>query len=225
MDLENAYNFGYIGEFYLGSGEGQTRIRTMLDTGSANSWIVSKESVQKKKPADQAKWNAFDKSLSPTYREPEENDKQWTKINFGSGSLRGYFAHDQCTLGSLNDSSNQLVLDDYMFGLIQEENTMQDSFDAIIGMAYPEFAEPGVVPFFDSLMNAGIMGKNVFAFHMSMNQAEEKSELMLGGWDDSKYEGELKWHKVQHKLFWSIALDDVKVNGRSLGLCGGRTGK
>jgi len=50
MDLENAYNFGYIGEFYLGSGEGRTRIRTMLDTGSANSWIVSKESVQKKKP-------------------------------------------------------------------------------------------------------------------------------------------------------------------------------
>ena len=56
-----------------------------------------------------------------------------------------------------------------MFGLVTEENTFNDSFDAIIGMAYPEFAEPGVIPFFDSLMNAGIMGKNVFAFHMSMN--------------------------------------------------------
>ena len=48
---------------------------------------------------------------------------------------------------------------------------------------------------------------------------------MLGGWDDSKYTGDLKWHKVEHKLFWSINLDDVKIDGKSLGLCGGRTGK
>ena len=123
MALDNAYNFGYIGEFYLGSGAGQTRIRTMLDTGSANSWIVSKESVQKRRPEERSKFNAFDKSLSPTYREPAEDDKQYTKISFGSGSLRGYFAHDQCTLGSLDDPSNQLVLDDYMFGLVLEENT------------------------------------------------------------------------------------------------------
>ena len=41
MSLDNMWNFGYVGEFYLGSGEPQL-IRVLFDTGSANSWIISK---------------------------------------------------------------------------------------------------------------------------------------------------------------------------------------
>ena len=57
-----------------------------------------------------------------------------------------------CTLGDLDDASNQLVMKDYMFGLVIENSAFTENFDAIVGMAYPEFAEPGVVPFFDGLM-------------------------------------------------------------------------
>ena len=64
-------------------------------------------------------------------------------------------------------------------------------------------------PFFDGLMRAGIMGKDVFAFSMSMNPEEEESELMLGGWDESRFTGELKWYPVVHQRFFSITLDDV----------------
>ena len=128
--------------------------------------------------------------------------------------------HDRCTLGELHDESNQLVLEDYMFGLVIEENTFNPNFDGIVGLAYPAFAEPGVTPFFDSLMAANILGKDVFAFHMSMNPEEEESELVLGTWDDSRFSGDLIWHEVKHKLFWSINLDDVLVDGKSLELCG-----
>ena len=86
-------------------------------------------------------------------------------------------------------------------------------------MAYPSFAEPGVEPFFDGLMSADIMGKNVFAFHMSMNPDDEESELMLGDWDKTRYTGSLKWYNVVHKRFWSITLDDVLIGGKSLGFC------
>ena len=40
LDMKNTYNYGYIGEFHLGSGEPQ-KIRALFDTGSANSWIRS----------------------------------------------------------------------------------------------------------------------------------------------------------------------------------------
>ena len=63
------------------------------------------------------------------------------------------------------------------------------------------------------------MSKNVFAFHMSMNPKEESSEMTLGDWDESKYTGNLNWYDVVHRKFWSITLDDVLVNGKSLGLC------
>ena len=63
------------------------------------------------------------------------------------------------------------------------------------------------------------MGKDVFAFSMSMNPEEEESELMLGDWDESRFTGELKWYPVVHQRFFSITLDDVLINGQSLGLC------
>ena len=72
-------------------------------------------------------------------------------------------------IGSSSDAEDKLVLDDYMFGMVTEETCFHDTFDAIIGLAYPEFAEPGVVPLFDQMMNAGILKNDLFAFHMSMN--------------------------------------------------------
>ena len=42
MTLDNTENMGYVGEFYLGS-ESPQKIRALFDTGSSNSWILSKE--------------------------------------------------------------------------------------------------------------------------------------------------------------------------------------
>ena len=110
-------------------------------------------------------------------------------------------------------------MENYMFGLVTENSAFTENFDAIVGMAYPEFAEPGVVPFFDGLMEAGVLDQNVFSFHMSMNPDEEESEMVLGGWDENRYSGELAWYPVVNRRFFAIKLDDVLVNGVSLGLC------
>lgn len=53
---------------------------------------------------------------------------------------------------------------------------------------------------------------------MAMNEGES-SELLFGNYDNSKFEGDLKWHPVVDKLFWSLKLDDIKYNGESLGVC------
>ena len=81
-------------------------------------------------------------------------------------------------------------------------------------MAYPEFAEPGVIPLFDHMMDEKILADDIFAFHMSMNPDEEDSEVTFGEYNKSKIDsrrnnGEIEWHDVRHKLFFSIQLDDV----------------
>jgi hypothetical protein len=43
--------------------------------------------------------------------------------------------------------------------------------------------------------------------------------MTFGFIDESKYEGEMIWHPVQFRYMFAITLDDVKVNGQSLGLC------
>ncbi len=58
-------------------------------------------------------------------------------------------------LGSATEVSNQLKVDDWTFGLVVEQSVFDTRFNALIGMAYPEFAEPGVTPLFEALKNAG----------------------------------------------------------------------
>lgn len=62
MPLQNNNNYGYIGEFFLGSIDADAEegdqgaiqpIRILLDTGSANSWILSRESVDVECDADE----------------------------------------------------------------------------------------------------------------------------------------------------------------------------
>jgi len=43
--------------------------------------------------------------------------------------------------------------------------------------------------------------------------------LIFGDIDKSKFSGDLRCHDVVDELFWSLKLDDIKLNGISLGLC------
>lgn len=53
------------------------------------------------------------------------------------------------------------------------------------------------------MMDASILGFDVFAFHMSMNPEDEESEVMFGDWNTDKIDqtyndgtGDLDWHSV-----------------------------
>ena len=84
MPLTNHGNYGYIGIYYIGAdhdeddgcygGELQP-IRMILDTGSANSWVVSNLAVP-----DNGDYTPFDPSKSCHFDEPAEADRQNTRI-------------------------------------------------------------------------------------------------------------------------------------------------
>ena len=122
-------------------------------------------------------------------------------------------------MGSPHDIDNQLVVPEWTFGMVVDQNhVFNGKFDALIGMAYPQFAERGVTPLFDGLMQSRQLAKNVHSWYLSYNPDEE-SEILFGGWDKTRFRGDLQWHPVLHKLFWSIKLDDVLVDGVSTGFC------
>lgn len=70
----------------------------------------------------------------------------------------------------------------------------------------------------DALMDENILQKNLFSFNMSMNP-DEDSQLIFGEIDQTAYTGDMVYHKVLHQLFWSIKLDDVLIDGKSMGFC------
>ena len=93
-------------------------------------------------------------------------------------------------------------------------------------MAYPSFAEHGTTPVFDNMMSQHLLQDNLFAFFLTSKMDEEMegldSEITFGYYDKSKYTGDMVWHPILHKLMFGIQLDDVKVNGTSLGICNSR---
>lgn len=162
-----------MGTIYLGSD--LQPIRAIFDTGSANSWILSKQAIQGKN--NEEEFHPFEPSSSKTFSFFEP--KKFASITFGSGPLEGEFARDQVTLGSNNLASGcSLNVKDYEFGLVEKQDVFNSEFDAIIGMAYPTMSVPGVTPFFDNIIHKKVLHDkkgnpaNIFAFYMSTNQVD-----------------------------------------------------
>lgn len=116
-------------------------------------------------------------------------------------------------MGSDGIVHNKLTVKNQAFGLITSESVLDDTFDCICGLAYPTMANTGSIngtPLFDTMMQQKILHNNVFAFYMSLCK-EEKSELVFGWYDETKFTGTMTWHPVVFKFFWSLQLDDIKV--------------
>ena len=64
------------------------------------------------------------------------------------------------------------------------------------------------------------MKTNLFAFYLTNKADGIKSDITFGYYDTSKFTGEIVWHKNLSKNFFVLRLDDLKVGGKSLGLCG-----
>jgi cathepsin D len=72
---------------------------------------------------------------------------------------------------------------------VTEETVFTGSFDGIIGLAYPQMAEPNLTPFFETVMRSNLIDSNIFAFYMSMNPQKDDSELTFGWYDSSRFLG------------------------------------
>lgn len=61
---------------------------------------------------------------------------------------------------------------------------------------------------------------DLFAFFLSFSPKKEPSEITFGFYDPNRFvKNSLRWHKVTHPVFFAIKLQDVKIAGKSLGLC------
>uniref|UniRef100_A0A672KHS0 Cathepsin D-like n=1 Tax=Sinocyclocheilus grahami TaxID=75366 RepID=A0A672KHS0_SINGR len=92
-------------------------------------------------------------------------------------------------------------------------------FDGVLGMAYPTISVDGITPVFDTAMAAKILPQNIFSFYINRDPAGEVGgELMLGGFDQQYFDGDLHYVNVTRKAYWQIKMDEVQVGG-TLTLC------
>jgi hypothetical protein len=144
--------------------------------------------------------NLFNPFISETF----EPTSYSCSIQFGSGPLEGVFGRDSVAIKDGNQ--RHLKVEDQAIGLTTNAAVFDDSFDCIVGLAYPSMAakfgekkSTKHVPIFDSIIGQKLLDHNVFAFYLGKNNSD--STLTFGWVDKTRYTEPLVWHPVVNKYF------------------------
>ncbi|KAJ1864633.1 aspartic proteinase precursor [Coemansia sp. RSA 2703] len=205
VPISNFMNAQYYGEIDIGTPP-QT-FKVVFDTGSSNLWVPSQECssiacfFHKK----------YDHSQSSTYK---SNGTDFA-IRYGSGSLEGYMSQDTLSLGGIEVEKQD-------FAEATKEPGMTFAFgrfDGIFGLGYDTISVLKTVPPFYHMVNRGLVKEPMFSFYLTDNsKTEEEGEMVLGGYNKDRFEGELQWADVRRKGYWEVELEGVKFGDEDVTL-------
>jgi len=193
----------YYGE--IGLGTPPQKFAVVFDTGSSNLWVPS---------ATCAWWqlacrlhSRYDSRISQSYK---RNGTRFA-IQYGSGSLSGYFSEDTLSIGSsLNVTEQRFAEATREPGIA----FLAARFDGILGLGFPEIAVGGARPPFFKMLDQGLLPVPVFSFWLNRDASEEGElggELTFGGVDPSRFEGERTWSPVTRRGYWQFKMDSLTV--------------
>jgi hypothetical protein len=180
-----------------------------LDTGSSTTWVTSllcNSSLCESHP----RYN----TLNSTTYVPIDDNNEWFSITYGTGEIEGFLAQDTIVFAGY-------ILKNQVFGVVEvEEGSTFDSgeWSGILGLGFPNAtAYAGELTLFDGIMDLHELNANIFSFWLSYDT--QYSVFLLGSPPNEYYLGDLQWVDVKSQYYWSVDLDDILVNGKSIGLC------
>lgn len=200
-DYANAQYFGTVS-----IGSPPQSFQVIFDTGSSNLWVPKVGCTHCGLPFI-AKKSKYDHSKSSTYQE----DGKDFDIMYGSGSVSGFFSADDVTL------ADDLVINGQRFAEVQDAGGLGvayylGKFDGILGLGFTSISIDGTTTCFENLIKQNKVDQPIFSFYLGDNAP---GELTFGGYDTSKFEGELQFVKLDQATYWQITLDAIKAGDYS----------
>mmetsp|Transcript_14242 Transcript_14242/g.25025 ORF Transcript_14242/g.25025 Transcript_14242/m.25025 type:complete len:419 (-) Transcript_14242:13-1269(-) len=209
--IKDYSNAQYYGEIMIGSPP--QKFTVIFDTGSSNLWVPKINCKNcgywfvhgGKSKYNQAKSSTFKKDGSDFH------------IQYGSGDVKGYMSIDQVTL------ADDIVIKDQKFAEVQNAGGLgvgyvMGKFDGILGLGFEGLALGGASTVFKNAIDQKVVAQPVFAFDLGDNK---DGELTMGGYDDSKFKGEIEWVPLAEPKYWLIDIGDIKVGSFSSGTTNG----
>ena len=203
IDVSNYMNAQYYGPISIGTPPQDFLV--IFDTGSSNLWVPS-SSCNSVACLVHSTYNA---GLSSTY----VANGTAIAIQYGSGSASGFMSMDTVNFAGIQIPNVPFAEMTDVPGI----SFVATKSDGILGLAWRGIAADDVNPVFQLMTEQNLIEDNSFSFYLSKTAGSEGSKLILGGVDDTLYTGNFTYHPLLQDLWWEIQLDDILVNGQSVG--------
>ncbi|KAI3765230.1 hypothetical protein L2E82_15258 [Cichorium intybus] len=137
-------------------------------------------------------------------------------IEYGSGSILGYFSVDNIKVGDI-------VIQDQVFIEATREpgiTLLGGKFDGILGLGFKDKSIDNVIPVWDNMINQHLVKEHIFSFWLNQKGDEgQGGEIIFGGVNPNHYKGTHTYVPVTQKGYWQFDMDDVLIGGQSTGFC------
>mmetsp|Transcript_33110 Transcript_33110/g.47005 ORF Transcript_33110/g.47005 Transcript_33110/m.47005 type:complete len:376 (+) Transcript_33110:427-1554(+) len=196
--IKDYSNAQYYGAITLGTPPQSFQV--IFDTGSSNLWVPKVGCKHCGNPFFGRK-HKYDHQTSTSYQQ----DGADFAITYGSGSVSGYWSSDTVTLAddlAITQQRFAEVADAAGLGLAYSIG----KFDGILGLAFSSISIDNTPTVFENAIKQNIVQQPIFSFYLGDNGP---GELTFGGYDPSKFEGDLKFVKLDAATYWQITLDAV----------------
>ncbi|KAK0469920.1 aspartic peptidase domain-containing protein [Desarmillaria tabescens] len=206
-----ANDIGYYGPVDLGTPPVSHQF--LMDTGSADFWVGAEDCR-----CDDGGTCGNHSFLGPHSSKTFVGTNESWSIWYGTGQVSGFLAHDDVSIVGLE-------LKAHKFGVAQNESAdfTADSipFDGLLGFAQTVASRQRTPTVVEALYKAHQIEDEVVSFKIPRAaDGKNDGELMLGGMDPSKFQPNTTITVKNQNVrgFWEVLLDDIRVNGQSLGL-------
>jgi len=209
--IKDYSNAQYYGEIKIGT-PGK-KFTVIFDTGSSNLWVPKVHCHSCGYWFIHGGKSKYDKKKSSSY----QVDGGDFHITYGSGKVKGSFSIDDVTLADDIVVHNQKFAEVENAGGLGMGYTM-GKFDGIMGLGFEGLALGKAHTVFKNAIDQSLVAQPMFSFFLGNN---EDGELTFGGYDDSKFTGEITWVKLSEPKYWKIDIENIQVGSYSSGVTNG----
>uniref|UniRef100_A0A1I8N4U4 Uncharacterized protein n=1 Tax=Musca domestica TaxID=7370 RepID=A0A1I8N4U4_MUSDO len=199
--------FNYVDDSYYGKitiGTPGQEFLVLFDTGSSNLWVPVAPCSSDNAACENH--NTYDPSASSTHVKKGES----FSIQYGSGSLSGYLVEDTVDVEGLKIKKQVFAAATNEPG----ETFVYAPFDGIMGMGFKSIAVDAVTPPWYNMISQHLISEKVFSFYLARRgTSDEGGVMVLGGNDDSYYEGDFHYVPVSEQGYWQFEMAEAHVNG------------